>query len=459
MKKKMITMLLATALLVPLFAGCGSGDDAQESKDDNTSETKFEEKQTEEQGKGSEKQEDEPSDEKIELEFWSWWSSEARKPHIDKVVEDYNASQDKYHVTYVDIPWGDIFTKNIAQIAAGNPTDVMANFMEEVRFRAEEGQVESLEGLVTDDVKDGFYEQYLDVCTGTDGQLYALPFSVDTRAIYYNKDHFAEAGIKPEDIKTWDDLMEAAHKLDVKEDGEYTRYGFIPLQGNAGLDTYVINANQGQGWFNEETKEITVNTPTNVAVLEWIREQIEYYGQDNYNEIDAAFNSGMTDPFASGAISMLAHTSAYTSALANTAPDLNYGVMLFPEYKEGNGHAVNGGGFVLEAPKGAKHLEGSYDFMKFMTSRETQDYIAVNIGDFSARNDFDESDTFFQNEINRDLAEALEETFTVVVPNEFKGYQDVVNSILDQGKLGLIEPAQAMEEAQVAFEQFAEDNQ
>ena len=126
----------------------------------------------------------------IELEFWGWWSSEARKPYIQQMVDDFNASQSKYHVTYVDIPWGDIFTKNIAQIAAGDPCDIMANSLNQVRFRAEEGQVESLDAYVTDDVVGGFYEQYIDACTGEDGQLYALPFNVDTRGIYYVIDHF-----------------------------------------------------------------------------------------------------------------------------------------------------------------------------------------------------------------------------------------------------------------------------
>ena len=131
MKRKLTVTMLTAALAVSTLAGCtggtkpaGTGSSGGAVAD----------------GKG----------EVQELQFWGWWSSEARKPYVQKMVDGFNESQDKYHVTYVDIPFGDIFTKNIAQIAAGNPCDIMANSMEEVRFRASQGQVESLDEFLTD---------------------------------------------------------------------------------------------------------------------------------------------------------------------------------------------------------------------------------------------------------------------------------------------------------------------
>lgn len=454
-KKRLLSVVVASAMALPLLTACGNNDTKPSSTG---SEPGSEVSQTEGEKESEKETQTEKSGETVELEFWSWWSSEARKPHIEEIVKRFNDSQTDYHVTYVDIPWGDIFTKNIAQIAAGNPTDIMANSMEEVRFRASQGQVESIDDLLTDDVKGAFYEQYMDAVTGEDGKIYALPFSVDTRAIYYNKAQFEEAGIDPASIKTWADLEDAARKLDIKDGDKFSRYGFVPLLGNAGLDSYIINANKGMGWFDESTKEIKVNTDTNVEVLKWIRSQIDYYGQRSFDELSAAFSSGMADPFASGVVSMLSQTSAYTSYLKQTVPDMEYGVIQFPEFKEGNGHAINGGGFVVETPKGAKHPEGSYEFMKFITGKDAQDYISVNIGDFSARNDFDDSAEFFKNPINKDLAKALEETFTVITPNEFKGYQDTINPLLDQGTLGLTEPEQCLADTQTAFEDFVKNN-
>lgn len=449
MRKKLLAGLMAAAMAATALAGCGSGETAEPNAE--TGGTTADEADA-----GAEADDGEV----VELEFWAWWSSEARKPYIEQMVQDFNDSQNKYHVTYVDIPWGDIFTKNIAQIAAGNPCDIMANSLNEVRFRASEGQVESLDEYVTDDVKGSFYEQYIEACTGDDGSLYALPFSVDTRVIYYNKQHFEEAGINPEDIKTWDDLAEAAYKLDVKEGDKYTRVGFMPGLGNGGIATWLINANQGTCWYTEDGGTVmpTVNSEVNKEGFKWFRDMIDHYGQDTYNEYEAAFKSGMADPFASGTMSMLVQTSAYTSSLAQTAPDLEVGVMLLPEFKEGNGNTADGDGFVLEIPKGAKCPEGSYEFIKFATSYETQDFISSNLGDFSARNDFDENSEFFKKPLVADISKALEQTSTVIIPNNIKGFTDVINPLLDEARLGLKSTDEALDNAQKAFEEFIENN-
>lgn len=448
MKKKLLAMLLGAALTVSALAGCGStgGNEAT-----GTATTGATGTDTADNSSSTD------NGEVVELEFWGWWSSEARKPHIEEMVKGFNESQSKYHVTYVDIPFGDIFTKNIAQIAAGKPCDIMANNMEEVRFRASQGQVEPLDQFLTDDVKGAFYEQYISACTGEDGSVYALPLSVDTRAVYYNKAHFEEAGINPEDIQTWADLEEAAVKLDKKNGDNWERIGFVPVVGNGGVDTWVINANSGYGWFTKDF-EPAVNSDTNKEAFRWVRAQIERYGQSKYDELSAVFNSGMQDPFASGTISMLVHTSAYPASLKQNAPDLEYGVIPLPEFKEGTGHVANGGGFVLEIPKGAKNPEGSYEFIKYVTSRETQDFLSTNIGDFSARNDFDDSTEFMSKEINQELAKCLEETSTLIIPNYLKGYETVINPFIDEGTLGIKSTDDALESAQKALTDYANNN-
>ena len=431
MKKKVLAMVLAAMMACTGLAACGS-----DAKD------------------GDAKSGKRASGEVTELEFWGWWSSDARKPYIEEMVEGFNTSQDKYHVTYVDIPFGDIFTKNIAQIAAGKPCDIMANSMEEVKFRAQEGQVESLDGFLEDDTKNAFYEQYMDACTGDDGETYALPLSVDTRIIYYNKAHFEEAGINAEEIVTWDDLAAAARKLDKKNGDDWERVAIEPVLGNGGVDTWLVNANQGPCWYDRETETPIVNSETNKQAYQWIREQMDVYGQDKYNELKAAWQSGMGDPFASGMVSMVVHTSGYVSNLQQSAPDLEYGVMKMPEFKEGQGHVTTGGGFVLEIPKGAKCPEGSYEFIKYVTSKETQDFLSTKLGDFSARNDFDDSSEFYKKPMVKDIASALDETVLTLTPNRIKGYQDVVNPLIEEGTLGTKSTDDALDNAQKAFEDF-----
>ena len=458
MKKKLLAVLLTAAMVVATLAGCGNTP-GNESSGGEKSTQPAEGSQTSSTESTPASSESADDGEVIELEFWAWWSSDARKPYILQMVEDFNNSQSKYHVTYVDIPWGDIFTKNIAQIKAGEPCDIMANDLKQVRFRAAEGQVDPISPYVTDDVLAGFYDQYIETCTGEDGQLYALPFSVDTRGIFYNKDHFAEAGIDPESIDTWDDLVEAARKLDIKNGNEWERIGFLPVVGNGGVDTWAVNAMNGNGWFEPDTLEVHVNSEQNKKAFQWIREQIDYYGQDTFNEITAAYSNGMVDPFASGVLSMVVHTSAYPSALAQNAPDLNYGVIKLPEMEAGNGHTANGDGFVLEIPHGAKHPEGSYEFIKFMTGKACQEYEEANLKDFSARNDIDTNSESRQNPITQALAECLAETNTIAVTGAAIGYESVINPLIEEGTLGVVSTDTALDNAQKALEDYIKNNQ
>ncbi len=446
-KKKLLVTFMTSTLLLSLFTGCGGNNNTKETtnttapNNNNATTSKTENKQP---------------DKVVDLEFWGWWSSEARKPHIEEAVNRFNQSQDKYKVTYVNLPFGDIFTKNIAQIAAGKPTDAIANTMEEVIFRADQGQVESISKFLNNDPEtaNAFYKQYMDVLTGDDGNIYALPFSVDTRVIYYNKDQFTEVGLNPENPpKTWDELRDAAYKLDIKQGNKFDRVGFLPLLGNGGIDSWICNANKGQIWYDKDENP-TVDTPINRDVFKWIDEFVQHYGRDVDNELSAVFKSGMQDPFSSGKLSMIVQTSSYTSYLTQTNPDLNYGVMKMPEYKPGNGHAINGGGFVLEIPKGAKNIEGSYEFIKFMTGKETQEFLSSKLGDFSARNDFDKNSEFFKIPIRLDIAKALEETQTSIRSNRLQGYSDVIKPLIDEGALGIKSTDDALANAQKAFENF-----
>jgi raffinose/stachyose/melibiose transport system substrate-binding protein len=46
-----------------------------------------------------------------------------------------------------------------------------------------------------------------------DGKLYGLPFDTDAVPIFYNKALFAKAGVKPEDMQTWDGFLAGIKKL------------------------------------------------------------------------------------------------------------------------------------------------------------------------------------------------------------------------------------------------------
>ena len=93
MKRKGLALLIGAAMMAASLVGCGGKDTGADNstKADNTAKADNAENVVQESVADS--------GEVIELEFWGWWSSEARKPHMEEMVKGFNESQSKYHVT------------------------------------------------------------------------------------------------------------------------------------------------------------------------------------------------------------------------------------------------------------------------------------------------------------------------------------------------------------------------
>lgn len=400
---------------------------------------------------------------KTTLDFWSFWGSGARQEVIEEIIDDFNASQDKIEVKYSYQPWGDIWTKSLSSITAGNPPDVIVQDINSVAQRAEAQQATNLSEYIEEGFSDEFYPQLWDTVE-YEGDAYAVPFNTDTQVIFYNKTLFKEAGISEEQLpQTWEELETVARKLDVKNGDDFERIGFYPLW-NLGADVWALNADDGVSWFDKD-ENVKIDTDNKVEALEWILDWQEYYGQDTINRLEAEFGSGVADPFISGLVAMRAQNINYYSSLAENAPDdFEFGVIQIPEKESGSGHWSWGGGFVLEVPYGAKDPEASYEFIKYLSTPEVQEKFGEKSFDIMANR------TANENLVNNDnldengqmIYQMADENFanTVItpVPLTAPDFSSLVNEQIDQIMLGSKTPAEGLADAQKAVEDLVEQN-
>lgn len=405
----------------------------------------------------------ESADGKTTLDFWSFWGSGARQEVIEEIIDDFNASQDKIEVKYSYQPWGDIWTKSLSSITAGNPPDVIVQDINSVAQRAEAQQATNLSEYIEEGFSDEFYPQLWDTVE-YEGDAYAVPFNTDTQVIFYNKTLFKEAGISEEQLpQTWEELETVALKLDVKNGDDFERIGFYPLW-NLGADVWALNADDGVSWFDKD-ENVKIDTDNKVEALEWILDWQEYYGQDTINRLEAEFGSGVADPFISGLVAMRAQNINYYSSLAENAPDnFEFGVIQIPEKESGSGHWSWGGGFVLEVPYGAKDPEASYEFIKYLSTPEVQEKFGEKSFDIMANR------TANENLVNNDnldengqmIYQMADENFanTVItpVPLTAPDFSSLVNEQIDQIMLGSKTPAEGLADAQKAVEDLVEQN-
>ncbi len=400
---------------------------------------------------------------KTTLDFWSFWGSGARQEVIEEIIADFNASQDEIEVKYSYQPWGDIWTKSLSAITAGNPPDVIVQDINSVAQRAEAQQATDLSEYVEAGFSDEFYPQLWETVEYED-KPYAVPFNTDTQVIFYNKQIFEEAGIGEEDLpQTWEELETVAHQLDIKDGDDFERIGFYPLW-NLGADVWALNADEGMSWFDDQ-ENVTIDTDNKVDALDWILEWQDYYGQDTINRLEAEFGSGVADPFISGLVAMRAQNINYYSSLMENAPeDFDFGVIQIPEKETGSGHWSWGGGFVLEVPQGAKNPEASYEFIKYLSTPEVQEKFGEKSFDIMANKTANEN---LVNNSNLDekgqmIYQMADENFanTVItpVPLTAPDYNSLVNEQIDQILLGNKSPADGLADAQQAVEDLVEQN-
>lgn len=315
-----------------------------------------------------------------EVEFWHFWGSPVRRTAVRRVIAICEEQLPNISVTEVFKPWGDIWTANIAAVAArsGMP-DVIVSDMNNLKAEADEGIYQSIgEMAAADGVDASLFWPFVWQRALYQEELYGLPFETDVRILYYNKTAFEQAGLDPEDPpETWEELWAAADALDMGENGNFERIGFSPLEGNGPPNIWVLN--NAYEWIHDGKP--VVADPAAAGTLTWIKEWIDRYGgYDNFQRFTQGFSAPPNDSFMSGGIAMKVDTAGYSSILNFYRPttevdseevDLEWGVAPIP-HNEGAESTSESGGFTLSIPSGAENPEAALEFIKCATSIPAQ---------------------------------------------------------------------------------------
>ncbi|WP_053365978.1 ABC transporter substrate-binding protein [Bacillus sp. FJAT-27245] len=387
---------------------------------------------------------------KVVLNFWTFWGSETRRPIIEKIVKDFNDSQDKIEVKHTFLPWGDIWTKNLAAVAAGNPADVIVNDINSVAQRAENNQAEDLSKYLDESFKDNFYP-HLWKMVDYKGKPYAVPFNTDTRLLFYNKEAFREVGLDPnKPPQTWAELEEYANKLDIKNGNKYERFGFYPLWGSVGPASWMVSADGGKGFIHDGKLEI--NTPKKVEALEWLLGWQKRYGEKNVQAFKAEFGSEQSNPFISGKVAMIIDVGTFYTQIRDYGNGMEFGVAKIPAYDENSKHWADGGGFVVEVPKGSKHPKEAVEFIKYLTGKEAQKYWGEknydNVANIEGAEAVSESLDGQAKEVYEMTVDNLKETNLYPVPVDYPDYQNRINPNIDKVFTGKLSPEEALKKAE-----------
>ncbi len=295
------------------------------------------------------------NEEKVEVTFWGDWGGDGAIP-FNVMVDAFNESQDKIHVTYVIVE--DMITKFLTASTSGGSPDIMFWDRWRTAAYAPKGVLAPIDQFMEDDgvPRTDFYEQAL-MELSSDGKLYGLPLTVDARALFYNKTIFAEKGLNPP--TTWDEIADVAKQLTIWEGDKLVRSGFS--LADVGLFNMTLQQAGGQMLSEDGTKP-TFNSPEGLEVLGF---------WDKLMNVDKVYKLGFeaglgegTDAFVTGKVAMIYTGPWMLSNYMKYGKDLDFGVVAPPAGPNGDQGSVMGG-FGLVIAEASKNKEAAWEFEKW----------------------------------------------------------------------------------------------
>lgn len=269
------------------------------------------------------------------------------------------------------IGWNDLQTRIQTAVTSGQAPDVVNIGNTWAASLQSTGAFMPFDSSALDAIggKDKFVKTALDT-GGAPGQdptsvpLYGLAYG-----LYYNKAMFSSAGLKPP--TTWEELVTDAKKLTSGD-----KYGFALAAGSYTENAHFafINAAQnGADLFDSSGKP----TFTSDGVVNGIKRYLDLMQTDKVvNVSNVQYDNGTkaVNDFATRKVAMILNqNNADNSIQANGMKSSEYGVVPFPA-PEGSATKVAShvAGINLSIFKNTKNKDAALQFVKFMTSPETQ---------------------------------------------------------------------------------------
>ena len=356
MKKKSLFLLMCLAVSSLFVVGCSKKEDTK--------------KETTKDGK-------------TEVVFWHSMSGNVQEA-LDKIVEDYNKSQDK---VVVKAEFQGTYEESLPKFQSVGGTKDAPTLVQVqeigTKMMIDSGYIEPMQKFIDEDKYDmSQLEENISNYYQVDGKYYSMPFNSSTPVMYYNKDAFKKAGLDPENPpQTYEEVIEASKAITKSND---KMKGFS-LQAYGWLYEELL-ANQGSLLFNNDNGR--TKTPTKVAydneaglsIFKWTEQMIKDGTFGNYGTNAENMIAG----FANGDVAMIMQSSASAGAVIDGAKfEVGEAYIPYPKDKEREGVVIGGASIWMSKGKEDAEQKAAWDFLKYLADAKVQAQWHVSTGYFS----------------------------------------------------------------------------
>jgi len=383
MKKKILLLIIALAMMISVFSGCSKTEapkteepvvKIEEKTDDATLTTKV--------------------TEPVEISFWHAMSG-ANEDAIKKITDDFMAENKNVKVTLVNQgKYLDLFDKLMASAKAKQLPTISQIYSNRLSWYVSKNLVENLSPYMQDE-KTGFTQADFDDIPSMflddgiwDGKQYAMPFNKSQMVLYYNEDMLKDAGI--EVPKTWEEWAEASKKLTIDKDnnGEIDVYGTV-FANNISTDIMPWFKQAGGTTIDRETGELLFDSEAAKEAVTFLNDMIQaktarLAGDDKSANV----------PLQQGRAAMcVASTSALPYIESDTMEGININCAALPAHKT-NDQLFYGTNVTVFNTSSDMQKQAAWEYIKFLTNTQNTAYFASQTGYIPVRKSAQEDPIF-----------------------------------------------------------------
>ncbi|MBD8068628.1 ABC transporter substrate-binding protein [Bacillus sp. PS06] len=377
MKKRLLSIFLVSVLLISILSACSGG----QSSSGDLAELEKEAPEGELSG---------------EIKVASWnVAADALTETAKKFMEEHPNT--KVTVEYVTSDYSSITPPLTSGKGAPDVMQIQqrdfANFLDVF-----EGQFVSMSNRL-EGRESEFAEVALNLVKDKDGNIMGLPWDIGPVAVYYRKDFFENAGVDPESIKTWDQYIEAAKKIQEANAG--VNMFALGLSSDDIAEIYRMLLNQLGGHYYTEDGKIDFTDEASIQAAEMFKRFV-----DEGLVIDAPTWDDRIRAFVNSQNASVVFPVWYAGTIKTQAADQKglWGLMPMPGFTEGGPNQSHSGGSTLAISSQSENKELAWRFIEYsLMTNEGQD-VQMEYGLFPAWLPYHETENFKQVDEYFDLA-------------------------------------------------------
>ena len=251
----------------------------------------------------------------------AWWADfeakfEAANENIDLVVDV--------------VSWNDIYTVVNTRIANGEAPDLL-NIDGFADYQAD-GLLLPASEWVSEETYAKFFDSFLEQSV-VDGTVWAVPDLASARALYYNADILAAAGV--EVPTTWDELVAACEAIKAY-DPEVYPWG-VDMTTDEGQACFAYYAWNNNGGFVDAEGNWTLNSAENVEAVNFIVSMVQAGLTNTDPTTETRYD--LQEMFASGKVAMMVGPNQISKYCEQNG-GINYGIASLPTNGDAAGASV-----------------------------------------------------------------------------------------------------------------------